>query len=171
VTCWLLVRLFVGGVYVVVCPAELLREPGPVSVHETLLRDGSFVTVAVKLAVSPWSIACGEEGDRLTEIGVDPPPHAASVAVATTNRTVQQKRTRSMAPPSDFSLVSNEYDRFITLLREYVAMAPASDMSLSLLPLIRPRKRRQAAALQTDRADSVECLASWNAWSLCSGGL
>jgi len=71
--------------------------------HETPLEDMSFITVAVIPTVWPWSIACAEEGDRLTEMGGDELEHpAVTIDIATTNSATQQGHTWDMAPPRVF---------------------------------------------------------------------
>jgi hypothetical protein len=71
----------------------LLSEPGPVRLHVTPRE-------AVIASVWPCSIVCGEEGDRLTEIGgeEDEPPHPPiNIVIATTHSIMQQAHNRDMA--------------------------------------------------------------------------
>jgi hypothetical protein len=98
VTCCGLAILEVGDWYVIESPVEELRDPGPFRVHVTPLADVSFVMVAVIATDRPWSIACGEVGETLTDIGPgdEHPPRTITIAA---NGAAKHARIRDMLPP------------------------------------------------------------------------
>jgi hypothetical protein len=89
--------LVVGGLYVADDPVELLREPGPVRLHETPLDNLSLIMIAVMPTVRPWSIVVGEEEDKLTEIGRVPDEHPPIMTARfRTNNITQKERILNM---------------------------------------------------------------------------
>ena len=87
----------VGAVYVTEGPFRLLSDPWPVRCQNTPWPDESFATVALSCSVWPASIACGEEGVRLKDMGGDDILEHPTVMAntATTSRTALQRHIRT----------------------------------------------------------------------------